>query len=70
MATFLKAYPLRTKLDLDLRSCLEVAASQYPDNTLAGDTVEQVLAYIQGSLVHCVHRALGHTRASVCLPCL
>ena len=33
-------------LDLDLRTCLEVAAAQYPPNTLAEDTTEQVLEYM------------------------
>ena len=33
-------------LDLDLRNCLQVAASQYPDGTLAENNTEQVLQYM------------------------
>jgi glycyl-tRNA synthetase beta chain len=33
-------------LDLDLRTCLELAVSQYPANTLAEGTAEQVLDYM------------------------
>lgn len=34
------------KLDLDLRDCLNLAIDQYPEETLATDTAEQVLAYM------------------------
>jgi glycyl-tRNA synthetase beta chain len=33
-------------LDLDLRSCLELAAAQFPEDTLAEGTCEQVLTYM------------------------
>jgi glycyl-tRNA synthetase beta chain len=34
------------QLNVDLRTCLELAASQYPERTLAQGTVEQVLDYM------------------------
>jgi glycyl-tRNA synthetase beta chain len=37
---------LDRKLDLDLRDWLQLAVSQYPPNTLAGDTSQQVLEYM------------------------